>query len=315
MNAVAGSASAPAEELSAGAKIECFAGDADTEAVLRGILARSNAGTYAIHRGGAEAAIAFCREHPSPRALLVDVSSSSLPMNDMDELANVCEPDVGVIVIGADNSVGLFRDLLRLGVTDYIAKPVPQDLLHRALNIALGRDSAATVGQRVGKLVSVIGAAGGAGATTVAGNVGWLLANRFSRRAALIDLDLQSGALGLMLDIKPNHGLREALENAQRVDQLFLERIMIQKDRRLFALTSEEPLEEDIPVSLEHVERLLDVLKRQFHYVCLDVPRAQHALAVRIMQISDIRIMVADPTVGSVRDIVRRLRLLGNEES
>lgn len=291
-------------------KISAFVTDSETESQVEDALGRMGAPKFRVKRGGVRAAIEHFATHSSTPVIVVDVSDEELALNQIDELANVCEPDVKVIVLGDADDVGLFRDLIRMGVTDYLVKPMPFEHLYRAVQLALGEeDPTRATAQRLGKVVAVTGARGGAGTTSLLANVGWVLANRQGRRVVLVDLDLQNGSLHLALDFPANHGLREALENAHRLDPLFLERTMLQHGPRLFALAAEEPLEDDIVYSPDAVKELTQILQKQFHYVFVDVPRGAPG-ALEIVRRADIRFLVAEPSIASVRDIVRRMEVI-----
>src|SRR5262249_39920696 len=157
------------------------------------------------------------------------------------------------------------------------------------------------INQKLGKLVTFIGARGGVGTTTMAVNLAWFLASRQKRRVALVDLDLQSGDCALMLNVKPTEGMREALENPLRVDSIFLERSMIPHGERLFVLASEEPFREQLRVEPEAIEHLLTVVRSQFHYVIVDVKDMTQAYCQRAVDLAEIRVLVADQTLRSVR--------------
>jgi pilus assembly protein CpaE len=81
----------------------------------------------------------------------------------------------------------------------------------------------------MGRLIAVVGARGGVGATTVATNLAWTLAHEHNMRVALVDLDLFFGTCGLALDLELGRGFREALENPARIDSLFIERAMVRE--------------------------------------------------------------------------------------
>lgn len=303
------------DDASEPVKIAAFVTDPESESAIEDALGRMGAPKFRVKRGGVRAAIEHFSNHGSTPVIIVDVSEVDMALSHIDELANVCEPGVQVIVLGKENNVGLFRDLMRMGVTDYLVKPAPYEHLYRAVRLALGEeDPSRPQTQRLGKVVAVNGARGGAGATTLLANVGWILANKQSRRVVLVDLDLQNGSLHLALDFPANHGLREALENAHRLDPLFLERTMLQHGPRLFALAAEEPLEEDIVYSPDAVRDLTQILQKQFHYVFIDVPRGAPG-ALEIVRRADIRILVAEPSIASVRDIVRRLEAISGESN
>jgi len=97
-----------------------------------------------------------------------------------------------------------------------------------------------------------------------------------------------------------------------RIDNTLLERVMSPVGERLFVLSSEEPLHEDLHFTAVAVETLVSVLREQFHYVILDVPRIPAAPYRRALEIADCRIVVADQTLRSVRDTVRLRAVLGD---
>src|SRR5262249_57695547 len=106
--------------------------------------------------------------------------------------------------------------------------------------------------------------------------------------------DLQNGDCALVLNVKPGSGLRDALEHPLRVDATLLERAMTPCGERLFVLSSEESLADDIDVSGEAVETIVSVLRPQFHYVVADVPRAASPSCRRVLQLAHLRVILPD---------------------
>jgi pilus assembly protein CpaE len=233
-----------------------------------------------------------------------------MPASQMHDLAELCEPGVTVIAIGDRNDVGLYRDLVQTGVTEYIIKPLTLQLLTKALSTPNAAEGS-PVSRKVGKLVAVVGARGGVGATTLAMNLAWYLANRQNRRVLLLDLDLQNGDCALALNLRPTPGLREALVNPLRIDSVFLERAVAIHGDRLFVLSAEEPLRVDAEFTAEALETLVAVLRTQFHYIIADVPRIPAAPYRQALDIAEIRVIVADQTLRSIRDTVRLRNALG----
>ena len=246
--------------------------DAETERVLQ--EASVLLGRSAIMRGGIAKAIDYLSEERSPHLLLVDISGIDLPLSQIHTLADVCEPGTTVVAIGDHNDVGLYRDLIDAGVSHYIVKPLTRELLTKALTPKVNSGDIGRSSLKLGKLVSVIGARGGVGATTLACNLAWHLANRQSRRVALVDLDLQHGDCGFLFNLNTAPGFRDALANPLRLDHLLLDRIMTQHGERLFVLGSEEPLHEHVQFTAPAIDALFSVLQSQFHYVVVDVPRS-----------------------------------------
>jgi pilus assembly protein CpaE len=284
--------------------------DADTERLLQDASVLS--GRNQIIRGGIGKAIEYLSEQRSPNLLLVDISGVELPLSKIQELADVCEPGTNVVAIGDHNDVALYRDLQDAGVSNYLVKPLTRDLLTRA--VAPKTNGYGDMGRaplKLGKMVSFIGARGGVGTTTIAANFAWHLANRQSRRVALVDLDLQHGDCNLLFNTATTPGLRDALANPLRVDPLLLERIMTQHGERLFVLGGEEPINDHVQFTPAAVDMLFTVLRSQFHYVVADVPRIPIPAYRRAFEIADRRVIVVDQTMRAMRDAVRLNRTLG----
>jgi pilus assembly protein CpaE len=304
------------DQLPAGRpRLMAFAADAESEASLQACLSHLSLADATVRRGGIARAIQHLGVARSPESLIVDISGTELPTSRVHDLADVCEPGVTVIAVGNSNDVGLYRDLVQAGVSEYIVKPVTPQLLAKALSPKRFAGEAGPINRKLGKLVAVVGARGGVGTTTLAVNLACHLADRQNRRIALVDLDLQNGDCALTLNLKPTPGLREALSNPLRIDSVFLERTMVVHGERLFVLSSEEPLRDEVDFTAEAVDRLVGALRMQFHYVITDVPRIPTAPYRRALDMADLRIIVADQTLRSVRDTVRLRAALGEGEA
>jgi pilus assembly protein CpaE len=271
-------------------------------------------GRNQILRGGIAKAIEYFNEQRSPNQLLVDISGIELPLSQIQILAEVCEPGTNVIAIGDHNDVALYRDLQAAGVSDYLVKPLTRELLTRTLapktnSGDMGKASAAL---KLGKMVAFVGARGGVGATTLAANLAWHLANQQSRRVALVDLDLQQGDCALLFNVETTPGLRDALANPLRLDPLLLDRLMSKHGERLFILGGEEPIQDHVQFTSAAIDTLFAVLRSQFHYVVVDVPRIPIPAYRRALEIADRRVIVVDQTMRSMRDAVRLKNTFGD---
>ena len=283
--------------------------DAETERLLQ--EASLLLGRSVIMRGGIAKAIEHLSEERSPHVLIVDISGVALPLSKIHILADVCEPGTNVIALGDQNDVALYRDLIEAGVSNYIVKPLTRELLTKTLAPKTnGSGEIARTSLKLGKMVSFIGSRGGVGATTLAANVAWHLAYRQSRRVALVDLDLQHGDCHLLFNIATTPGLRDALANPLRLDALLLDRLMTQQGERLFVLGGEEPLHEHVQFTTSAIDTLFSVLRSQFHYVIVDVPRIPIPGYRRALEIADWRIIVVDPTMRAMRDAARLAKML-----
>lgn len=296
-------------------KLYCvaFLEDDDDRKVLKDALKTLSIKGAEINKGGYREAIEHFEKNPSPEYLIVDISSSDIPISDLTTLAEVCDPDVKVMVVGSKNDVALYRDLMNMGISEYLFSPLFPDILTTALKNLFGEESTdkGTKSAKIGKTIAFIGARGGVGTSVVANNFGAFLTHDQSRRSVLVDLDLQFGTSALYFDLKGNYGLRDVLENPSRVDQLFLERIFVPVNERFVLLSSQEDLEGDHAYTEEGINLLFGQLEKQFQYVLVDLPHQVDQLTKTVLSKAQIVVVISDPTVAGLRDTGRLLKLIG----
>ena len=311
MNALASSLHSPApieKAVRATAdrvRLMAFVANGESEASLQACLSQLSFPDATIKTGGIARAIRHLGAERSPENIIVDISGTDMPASRVHDLAQLCEPGVTVIAIGDRNDIGLYRDLVQAGVSEYVVKPITPQLLAKALSPQPTPVEGIPVSRKLGKMVAFVGARGGVGTTMLAINLAWYLADRQKRRVLLLDLDLQTGDCALALNVTPTPGLSDALANPLRIDSVFLERAMTTHSERLFVLSAEEPLRAEVNFPAEAVDTLIGVLRTQFHYIIVDVPRLPGAPYRRSLDMADIRVIVADQTLRSVRDAVR----------
>jgi pilus assembly protein CpaE len=247
----------------------------------------------------------------TPETLVIDLSGSADPLADIDALSQACMADTRVIALGDVNDVRLFRHLMEMGVQDYLLKPVSAADLNAAINRVEETQTATPDDEaEQGRLVAVIGARGGVGASTVAANIAWMMAHEQGLRVALIDLDLYFGTLALALDMEPGKGFREALENPSRIDGLFIERAMVRESENLYVLAAEEGLENSFSFDPTALDLLLETLRADFDYVILDLPRFHVRSQISTLVPPASVVIVSDPTLAGMRDTQRLSKLV-----
>ncbi|VBS38374.1 CpaF [Burkholderia pseudomallei] len=296
----------PVKELrdaAGGARLVAIVADAASDEVIRNLIADQAMTGAQVARGGIDDAIALMRDlSHGPQHLLVDVSGAAMPLSDLARLADVCDPSVNVIVIGERNDVGLFRSMLRIGVRDYLVKPLTVELVHRALSAADPNAAA-----RAGKAIGFVGARGGVGVTSIAVALARHLADRTRRRVAYVDFDCHGGAACSMLGVVSNQGLVELLQNPQRLDAQLIHQAMVAQSDRLFVLSAELPYDSEAPWRAGAVAGLVGALRHQFHYVLLDLPERAGRLVDEALAACASVYVVADRSVHAAREAARLL--------
>lgn len=286
------------------ASLMAFVKTPEEETMMNEVVNRLLLPFATVKRGGIEQAIKTVSEMRSPKTLIVDISDSDLPISDIEKLAEVCEPDVNLLVLGSRNDVSLFRDLVAIGVSDYLIKPLSPDLLHRAVSALIDQTQ---VGhrQRRGRVISFIGTRGGIGTSSLATNVAWYLGHERKRRTIIVDLDLYLGSVGLFLDLDIKHNLREAIESPERVDNIFVEQAVEEISNKFYVLNAEENLEERFKINDDALEVLINKLQENFQYVVLDLRRTPGPLTQRALRLSTVVSLVTERTLMGMRDTVR----------
>ena len=262
-----------------------------------------------VQRGGLAAALRQLGVIAAPEILLVDLSEVSDPAeiaNGLGELAAGSK----VIALGTRNDVETFRQVMDAGAADYLVKPVDTKQLAEAVQRAeTARAASQPVQARRGRCIAVVGARGGVGASTVAGNLAWLIASERARQTGMLDLDLQYGSQALAFDLQPAAGLREALEDPERVDDSMIDNLGVKADDRLSVFAAEEAVD-DVPVMPRTATtQLLAKLRESRDVLVCDLPR--HLLGQQpdlLEQVTDL-VIVTDLSLPGLRDCNRLVRL------
>ncbi len=265
----------------------------------------------AIFEGNASEALEYLRDSTIPDIIIIDLADNPQPPEGLAQLRETIGTAPWVIALGEANDIGLYRRLINMGISDYLVKPVTDELLHDAIRRA-DNDRSAFGGDDEGKRrrIAVLGVRGGVGASTVATSLAWIFAEQQRRRTALVDFDLEFGTIALSLDIEPTAGLREALEKPERIDSLFIASATARISDRLSVLAAEETLESDRIFSPQSVDLLLDVLNQENEIVIADVPRSAVTMRRRLMETASHVILVTDLGLPALRDCLRLLAAL-----
>lgn len=283
-----------------------FISDTTSEETTRAALATLLGGNFELRRGNVRDAVRHLERSPSPLILIIDVAGIEHYAAALESLARVCAPDVKVLVIGDRNDAGIYRVLVRdLGVDEYLYKPLNLETVVRVLRPMLGKDVPGAQGPRGGKVVAVVGARGGVGASTVVAELGRYLGAKARHHTVMLDLNLQSSELALMLGLQADAGLRSAFEKPERLDPLFIERTALKVEERLDLLAAEETLEAELSAAADAPDDLIELLRQRYNLVLVDVPSFASPLHLRFLALANMRVLVFEPTLSGCRGLLR----------
>ncbi|RDC59294.1 hypothetical protein HME9302_00481 [Alteripontixanthobacter maritimus] len=265
-------------------------------------------------KGGLRNAVQSLSVAASPNILMVDLSESGDPLNDINALAEVCEPGTVVIAVGQVNDVRLYRDLLSSGIHDYLLKPLSAGQVRDSLNQAQQVFSApkASDPDSAKRHVStaVVGTRGGVGASTLATSLAWLFSTEHHLPTALLDLDVHFGTGALALDLEPGRGLTDAIDNPSRIDGLFIERAMIRANDNLAILSAEAPINAPLMTDGSAFVQLEEEFRAAFEMTMIDLPRNMLINFPHLLNGINVVVLACDMTLASARDTIRILSWL-----
>lgn len=290
-----------------------FLSDLDSEDVVRATALTFGWPLERIHNGGVNYAVQSLAVSQSPSILLVDLSDSADPLEDINGLAEVCEPGTMVIACGRINDVRFYRDLISSGIHDYLLKPFTQEQLHeciaQAQAIQAGARAAEAAKETPHQMTAVIGVRGGSGCSTLAVSLAWLMSER-QKSTALLDLDVHFGTGALALDLEPGRGLTDAIENPSRIDGLFIERALVRPNDLLGVLSAEAPISQPLTGDGAAFFQLQDELRGAVACSVLDLPRHMLVQHPALLQDVATAVVVTELTLAATRDTIRILSWL-----
>jgi pilus assembly protein CpaE len=272
---------------------------------------RMERGSITIRSGGLPAALMAYQGQTTPSLVMIEsLDPAPVLLAQLDRLAEVCDPSTKVVVIGTANDIGLYRELMRRGVSEYIVPPLSPLALIRAATSLYADPSAPFIGRQV----AFCGAKGGAGASTIAHNIAHAISERLETGTVLVDLDLAFGTAGLDFNQDPVHGVADALSQPDRLDPMLMDRMMVRCTDRLSLFAAPATLDGDYDISAEAFEEVTQKIRSAAPYVILDLPHVWSAWKRKILLTSDDVVIVATPDLASLRnaknlvDLVRRAR-------
>ncbi|MDR0678036.1 MAG: AAA family ATPase [Holosporaceae bacterium] len=290
-----------------------FVNDPVSQQMIANIITSTNMSYSESLQGSISDVIEFLKNNRTPRILMVDISDSELPLGDIAKIKEYSAPNLNIVAIGSRNDVGLFRDLKKMDICDYLVKPLSDNLLHRTIESINTLNSEYVA--KTGRMIQFISSVGGAGATTIATNIGWILANRHFKRTVVMDMDFFYGTANLLLDLKTERSYLDLLESSDRVDDYFIDTILRKHGQRLYYLGGLVDLMRGISVDLEAFETLMNLIKTQFNYLLMDTQRDISDISKICMNKTDNFVIIVEMSVASASNTARMLEFLNSYQS
>ncbi|MEQ1698043.1 MAG: AAA family ATPase [Hyphomicrobiaceae bacterium] len=304
-NGVASEAARPIPRIS----IQAFCEDQSLANVLQHAAEdrRLSKAHVSVHMGGAEAAVVHYQESPTPNLIVIQCSLPRAEMlAQLDQLAESCDAGTKVLMVGRENDVALYRELLRRGVSEYMVSPVSPIQLMETISGLYNNPSS----DPVGHIFAFIGAKGGVGSSTVCHNTSWSLSELLSSNVVIADLDLAFGTAGLDFNQDPVQGIADALASPERLDEVLLDRLLTKCSEKLSIFAAPVVLDRDHDIAPDACDIVLDIVRQSVPYVTVDLPHNWSAWTKRVLMQADEVVITAEPDLANLRNAKNIIDLL-----
>jgi len=251
-----------------------------------------------IKMGGMARAIETYHSQPTPNVIVLETKPGTSVLDGLDELAAVCDPGTRVVVIGGPTDTVAYRELVRRGVNDYVVGPVETlDIIRCICSLFSASEAVIT-----GRIIAVVGAKGGVGASTIAHNLAWTMARDLSMDSVVIDLDMAFGTAGLDYNQDPAQGIANAIFQPDRPDTALMERLLAKCGEHLNLLAAPATLERVYDFGAEAFDAIFDTLRMTQQCIVLDIPHQWSAWTRHALINADDILVVAEPDLANLRN-------------
>jgi pilus assembly protein CpaE len=256
--------------------------------------------------GGVDAAIEVYSSMPTPNVIVLESELGNDILAGLDQLATVCDPGTRVVVIGSESDDAPYRELVRRGVNDYVIGPVETlDVVRSICGLFSAAEAVTT-----GRVIAVVGAKGGVGASTVAHNVAWMVARDLKLDSVVIDLDLAFGTASLDYNQDPLQSIANAVFQPDRPDTAMIERLLAKCTDHLSLLAAPVTLDRVYDFGAEAFDAIFDTLRMTTPCIVLDIPHQWSGWTRRALMNADEILIVAEPDLANLRNAKNMLSVL-----
>jgi pilus assembly protein CpaE len=281
--------------------IQAFCESPDIAAVISAAISDRRMAKAHVKQnmGGAPAAVEAYKSAPTPNVIVLEAPASrDALLGQLEELAEYCDAGTKVVVLGKLNDIVLYRQLIARGVSEYLVAPFGVVDFIQAISLLFSAPGT----KPLGRVIAVVGAKGGVGASTVAHNLAWSLASVTEMATIVADFDLAFGTAGLDYNQDPPQGVAEAVFAPDRVDAVLVERLLSKCGDKLSLLAAPATLDRVLDFAEVSFDSLIDAMRASTPWIVLDVPHLWSGWARRILVSADDVIVVANPDLANLRN-------------
>jgi pilus assembly protein CpaE len=226
----------------------------------------------------------------------------------LDLVEDICShnPALTVMVYSRNQEAELLVRCMRAGARELLTEPLKKGALVDAIVRASARRTEVDRQRKVaGRILVFRGAKGGSGVTTVASNFAVALKKESGKDVVLVDLNLELGDAGVVLGLKPDFSLKDALRNSSRLDQDFLSSLLAEHESGLWVLTAPDDCGAVTGIEDGTLGKLLYILRDRFPFVVVDAGPSLGPAGNVVFEMADLVYLVMQVDIPALRNVLR----------
>jgi len=226
-------------------------------------------------------------------------------------------PEVPIVAYSSIGDPSYIRRAMQVGVKDYLIAPLQDEDLGRSINAALAQEerrqqrlTGEVEPQAYGTVVTVFGAKGGIGKTTIATNLATALVQKTGQSVVLVDLDTRFGDVAILMDMPTDRSISDLALPDEEIDREAVQSCLYTHGTGVAILPSPIRPSEWHSIHPGHIEKVVSVLAATHDYVLLDTPGTFNDIVSRSLEMCTILLLTATPDLASLKDTILALEML-----
>ncbi len=279
-------------------------------------------------------AIELAQQH-QPDVVLMDINMPDMDGITATKAISTAVRTAAVVIMSVQNESGYLRQAMLAGARDFLTKPISSEELYKTIRRVYDRNEpirqqeaqmsslrTVAMGTKKGELSPVTGAGHivvvyspqpGAGVTTLATNVASALM-RQDTKVLLIDCNLQFGDVDAFLNLQAISSIADLAKSVGDIDQEMVDNVLVTHGSGLKVLVAPPHPEQAYDMGSEAVKDVVSLLARSYDFIVVDLPTQYDDMTLKLFEIAEKIVLVANPTIPSIRNIRKMLDIFDSLE-
>ena len=290
--------------------------DLDTRSDTKHLLNMAQLAVVGESDYGIEA-VTVAKEHP-PDIFLVALEEPVTRAIQTIEMLGGAAPQAAIIVYSSLSDAGSVRRAMVAGARDFLIKPIKPEDVTRAINGILEQEerrrlqSDGEISEPIGRgtVVTIFGAKGGIGKTTIATNLATALVRLTQANVVLVDMDTRFGDVAIMMDIAVERSIADLSRHIDELDRESIKESLAKHQTGVSILPAPLHPTEWRDLTSQHITTIIDLLAQGHDYVIIDTPGTFNEIIAATLEVGDIILLVTSMDIASIKDTALALEML-----